>query len=510
MKLVTGSEMKLIESAAMEKYKIPSIILMENAALGVVEECLEFKGASFLVVAGKGNNGGDGLAAARHLFIAGEKINIVFIGDREKATPDCKTNLIAAENLGIPIIYIDEELSENAASLISSADVVIDSMIGTGLTRSLSPIYTEIVDKINSADNYVISVDCPTGIDSDNGNIYSSAVKANLTVTFFRKKLGLALYPACSVSGKVKIKGISIPESSENFVSLSHNSLTLSQAREFLPKRDDFGHKGTFGKVYSFTGSSDMTGAAFLSSLSAYRMGCGLLHLCAPSAVTAVLRTLLPEAVTHTLPDINGKLCKESLESISISDADVIITGCGIGRGEKVTEFVFSLIESAQCPLVIDADALNAIAEEPSVLSKAKNTVIVTPHLGEMSRLTNTTISFISNNIVASALEFSRKYNVITVLKSSRTVIASPDGTVFINETGSSAMSKGGTGDCLSGITAALMAQGGDPYHSAVLACYINGFSAQLCTQAYTSYSTLARDLIDNLPGAVARILESC
>ena len=161
MKLVTGSEMKIIESTAMEKYKIPSIILMENAALGVTEECLKFKGSSFLVAAGKGNNGGDGLAAARHLFIAGEKVNVIFIGDREKATPDCKTNLISAEELGIPIIYIDDVLSEDAISLISSADVIIDSMIGTGLTRSLSPIYSEITDRINSADNYVISVDCP-------------------------------------------------------------------------------------------------------------------------------------------------------------------------------------------------------------------------------------------------------------------------------------------------------------------------------------------------------------
>ena len=508
MKLVTGSEMKIIESAAMEKYKIPSIILMENAALGVVEECICYKGSSFLVIAGKGNNGGDGLAVARHLFIAGEKINIIFIGDREKATPDCKTNLTAAEKLGIPMMYICDELSKDAGELISSADIIIDAMIGTGLKRALAPIYEEMVDKINSSDNYVISVDCPTGVDSDNGNIYSSAVKADITVTFFRKKLGLSLYPACSVSGEVKIKGISVPESSEEFTHLVHNSLTMAEAKRFLPKRDDFGHKGTFGKVYSFTGSSDMTGAAFLSSLSAYRMGCGLLYLYAPQAVTDVFHTLLPEAVTHTLPDINGKLCKASLENIDISKADVIVTGCGIGRGDEVTDFVISLIESAECPIVIDADALNAIAKDTSVLLKAKNTVIVTPHLGEMSRLTNTTISYISDNMVSSAAEFSKKYNVITVLKSSRTVIASPEGTIYINETGSSAMSKGGTGDCLSGIIAALMAQGGEAYRSAVLACYINGLSAQLCTQAYTSYSTLARDIIDNLPKAVARILE--
>lgn len=494
MKVVNTKIMRAIEDNAILVLGIPSIILMENAALAVIEECNSFN--NILIFCGKGNNGGDGLAIARGLIARGKHVTIVFIGDPALATPDCTTNLNILKSLKAKIIYNNTEV----ADIIKNSDVVIDSLVGTGLTSGLKEPLATLVALINKYSKYTLSVDCPTGVNSDTGAVVNTAIKANKTITFHTIKLGLLLYPAYSYVGELKIGNISIPE---EYTSSPYNILTPSEANNLLPKRYAHSNKGSYGKGYIFAGCNQMPGACVIASRAAYKIGCGLVNACVTNKVAEVIHNLVPEVVTTILPDKDGYICSDSLHLISLQKPTAVAIGSGLGLTKDTIDFVLNIIPKLSTPTVIDADGLNALADNVDILKKANCPIIITPHIGEMSRLTNKSIEDILNDIVGCAVDFSKKYNVITVLKDSHTVIASPTGKVYINTTGTPAMSKAGSGDGLCGAILGLLAQGLEPFESAVLATYICGLAGEIAQNKLGMYGVSVSDTIDCFSQAI-------
>ena len=509
MKAVTSEEMKNIENEAIYDIGIPSLVLMDTAALRVSEKCFDIikenKYSKILVFAGKGNNGGDGLAFCRHIYqktygLMKTDIKIIFTGDRNKASEQCSIQLKILLNMidkGFPfeIHFIDDEPDFNLEKEIHSADIIIDAIIGTGLKHTLRESILKIVSAINKSESTVISVDCPTGIDADNGNILGDAVMADFTMSFHLPKIGLLVGDGAVYSGEVIVSDINIPYGLEK--NIKANVITKKEIKDLIPKRPKNSNKGTFGKVFILAGCDNMPGACVISSKSAYRTGAGLVFSCSVKSVCQTVRNHLPEAVTKVLPDKDGFLFGESIHEADLEKADVIVVGPGLGLNEGVFEFVKNVIEFSKVPVIIDADGLNAVSNDLSVLKKAKSQCVLTPHIGEMSRLTGKSPEYIKRNILKTAREFSSEYGVIVVLKDFRTVISNPDGDVYINTTGSSVLSKGGSGDCLTGIIAGLIAQKTDCFHAGVIGSYILGLAGEKIAEKYSEYSPLARECSD-------------
>lgn len=479
MYVLSNAEMKEAERTAIEEKGIPSLILMENAARGAADVILENNPKSVIVFSGKGNNGGDGLAIARILITNNIKTHILFVGDKEKATPDCRANLEILENYNAPIIYSADGID------ISKYDIVVDALIGTGLSRKLSDNYAELVNIINKG-KFIISVDCPTGVNSDTGEDYGIAVNADITVTFHLPKIGLLLYPAFSHIGKLTVKEIGAPYTED------YNTFIIDNPRNLLPKRKADSHKGTYGKALFISGCDTMAGAAVINGTSAYMAGCGLVNICTTPNVIGVIHNTLPEAVTTYR------------ENLDLTYGNVIAIGSGLSTNNESKSLVEYTLRNSKVPVVADADALNIIAEKPYL---KQYTSVITPHIKEMSRLTGLTPEYIKENIVSIAKEYASAYGTVVVLKDSHSIIASPDGKVCINITGTSAMSKGGSGDSLTGVITGLIAQGLDSFTASCLGAYINGKAGEIAEKEKSPYSVLALDISKAIPKAINSIL---
>jgi NAD(P)H-hydrate epimerase len=482
---------------------IPSIILMENAAKNVTDEIIKMNFENILIFAGKGNNGGDGLAVARQLITAGKTVKIIFIGDKNKATTDCKINLSALENFNADILYLTDNIDNTAIlSELDNCDIIVDSMIGTGLNRAVGGVYADITDMINQSKKYVIAVDCPTGINSENGEDYGKAVFADKTITFHYPKKGMLLYPAFGHMGEIKIGNIGMPYGNEPY---SAFVLTKSQAQALLPKRTENSHKGTYGTAVFVSGCDKMTGAAVFNVKAAYKTGCGLVKIASVKHCIDVVQLAAPEAVTMSVEEENGFVKK--ISPTVFKNIKAFAIGSGLGNVPNNADIIrFALEECAKNKItpVVDADALNTIAFKKDY--EILNGAVITPHLKEMSRLTDKSIAEIQTDLIGTAAEFSAKYNVVTVLKSAHTIIASPNGRICINTTGCSAMSKGGTGDCLAGIITSLIAQGLDGFSAAISGAYICGLAGEKAAKKYGNYSVNATDIIESIPKAIKKL----
>jgi len=505
VKTAFASQMREMDRKAIKEYHIPGIELMEKASRTVFNRAVnileEKKYISVTVVCGTGNNGGDGFAVARMIDTAGYDVKIITAGNTEKIKGDALTNYVRAKDMGI-------EISADL-NMLNNCDLIIDAIFGTGFKGAPREEFAETIEKINSAGKYVLSIDIPSGINADNGNVEGVCVKADETVTFVMPKTGMLLYPAAECCGKIIVTDIGIPrEIIEN-----HDApcfyLSEEEAKRLLPIRRADGNKGTFGKVYVLAGSQNMMGAAYFSAAAAYKAGCGLVFSCVPEEKIDFMQTMLPEAVEKPLKTLEGRFCMESYNGIEneLSDARAAVIGPGIGKGKGVTEFVKAVLENCSSPMVIDADALNAAATDTAMLKEIKSLSVITPHMMEMSRLTGFSIPYIKNNMVQCAKEFSKEYNVVVVLKDARTVIASPDGRVHINITGNTALSKGGSGDVLTGIIAGLISQGMNVYDAAVLGVYLHGKCGEIASERLTEYSVFASDIINTIPEAIKTIM---
>ena len=484
--------MRDMDRLAGEIYNIPGIILMENAASSVVAEILkkaDKQNFTVNIFAGRGNNGGDGFAAARQLFLKNIDVR-VFVSDTQNIKGDALINFNIVKALGIPLKTINS--SQETINMIKEAQVNVDAIFGTGISKEITGELKDVIHLINQYSQYTISIDIPSGVNADNGKIEAIAVKADKTVTFAYLKQGMLLNPAIDYTGEIVLADIGMPV---QLIKQIDVKTKVIDSFEF-PKRLSRTHKGTYGRLAAFAGSQNMNGAAFLLCRAAYRIGAGLVELCSEEDVLREVRGNIPEVIGTVLKEIQGGLF--DLEGIKdrLKNAQAAAAGCGIGVSPKTEDFIEKLLYYCEVPLVLDADALNILSSNPNILSKAKAHVIVTPHPKEMSRLTGLTVKEILENTVETAKEFSAKYNVITLLKDNRSIIANPKGEIYINLTGSPAMSKAGAGDVLTGIIGGLLAQGAEPFKAAAAGAYIHGKAGEKAQREYGEYGVMASDII--------------
>jgi NAD(P)H-hydrate epimerase len=504
VKVATGQIMRAIDQLAIENYHIPGIILMENAGLAVADEISEHiksnQQAKVTIVVGKGNNGGDGFCIARHLHKRGVDVNIIFVGEITGITGDALTNYKIVSAIGMPINAINREAElENAKILIKTSDITVDALLGTGLKGGPDGLIKQMIDVINDCSKYIIAVDIPSGVNAETGCVKINAVKADKTVTFALIKQGLLLYPGQKYTGKLICKDIGIPAQIINSMDIKTKIITEQECMELVPKRMPRSHKGTYGKLMVVAGSNEMTGAPILTCKAAYKTGVGLVNLVSTIEVINVAQAHSIENVYTMVPSKEGKLCLESFENIKdkINKATAIAIGPGLGQNIEVTNFIEKFLKHIELPSVIDADGLNAIQYNVDILKAIKAPVVVTPHPMEMSRLTGLSVEDILSNTIEVAKAFSMKYKVITVLKDARTIIANPNGDVYINTTGNASMAKAGSGDVLTGIIGALLAQQVEPFVAAAVGAYLHGHAGELASQKLGMLGVLASDLCD-------------
>lgn len=491
--LVDGRQMKQYDKNTIEHFKVPSLVLMERAALQTVEEIEAHLGQknnpSALLVCGTGNNGGDGLAIGRMLWQRGYSVTIVMPQEREHLSEETKTQMEILESYGIPITDAIPDVA---------FDVITDALFGIGLTRNIEGVYKDYIDVMNKKDGLKIAVDIPSGIHADTGEVMGTAFYADITVTFAFAKTGLLLYPGVEYSGEVIVKEIGIDKHSF-LEDVPHIYRMTQEDLGKVPSRHDYSNKGSFGKILTVAGQKNMAGAAFLSAKASYRTGAGLVKIFTTESNRAILQQLLPEAILTT--------DTENLLLQSLEWASVIVAGPGIGTGADAEIIIKTILETARVPVILDADGLNITAGHLEWLKEKSAPVIVTPHLGEMARLTHKNILEIQKQLLQVALDFSKEYNVICVLKDARTVITFPDGTSYINTTGNNGMATAGAGDVLTGIIAGLIAQGMDLNLAAPIGVYLHGAAADAQAAQTGTYALMARDIIDGI-GAVLHTIK--
>ena len=503
--LLLGRKMKATDAKTIQEIGIPSMVLMERAAMAVAAEAEKAAKKDEIVwaVCGSGNNGADGIAAARMLHLKGYPVCIYMAGDENRGTVELKTQLSIARKLGISVKPWQEIETEKKGK---HCCVIIDAVFGVGLGRPVEGNYKRCLDDLNQIreqeHTFCVAVDIPSGIHADTGTVMGTALKADVTVTFGWEKMGTALYPGRSYAGKVLVKDIGFPEMALEGEEEEGGRPERAFAYEkkdlcHIPERKADSNKGTFGKVLIAAGSAGMCGAAYLSALTAYRAGAGLVKILTVEENRPILQGLLPEAIIASYtPDqlLQGREeFKEMIEE-QMKWASVVVLGPGLGSEPYVEYLVEDILTSAYVPVILDADGLNTIASHPYLTSYYTENIIITPHLGEMARLTGQTISQLKEDLVGAASAYASRYGVTCVLKDAATVVAGQEGGLYINTSGCSAMAKAGSGDVLTGTIAGLLAIGMEEEEAARMGVYVHGLAGEKAAGA-GSHSLLATEL---------------
>ena len=489
MKLVTAKEMKALDVQAQNDYAMPGILLMDNAAQAVAEAVHEaltaLEGERVVIFCGGGNNGGDGLGAARWLQSYGVSVRAFVVGAALDAVQgDAAVELAMFTKAGGRVEALSTEddwvLAELAAS---KADVLVDALLGTGFHGELEGDVLRACELLNKSEKYILAVDIPTGVNADNGAVCEQAVRADHTVTMALVKTGLLLYPGREYCGDIELADISMPVKLVEEYKSDKYRLTDEIVRELLPLRKANAHKGDAGRVVICAGSPGYTGAAALASDAAVKAGAGLVSLYTPLSSRDVLAIKLTEVMVHGLlermPGILGGGAASDVAS-SAEAADVLAIGPGLGTSESTQEAVRTILQKITTPVVIDADALTALAGHTEILAAMQAQKVLTPHPGEMARLTGLEIAEIEADRINVAKKYAEEWQAIVVLKGAPTVIGCPNGTVYVNSTGNSSLATGGSGDVLTGIIAGLAAQEISLQEAAICGVYLHGLAAEL------------------------------
>lgn len=497
MKVACAEMMRKIDSYCIESLNMPGIVLMENAALKIIKNIDLNKFSTFVIVCGKGNNGGDGFAVARHLYLLGKKVNVFLIGSNEGMSEDCKTNYRILKNFGIKIGRINnvEDINEFRDYIIES-DMTIDAVFGTGLTRNVDGIYDTAITVMNENSSYILSIDVPSGFESDSGRKLGNCIRSNHTVTFQLYKRGFLNYGTDKYTGNITVENIGIPEM---VIEKFHNNefiMDEKMIKNSLHIRDKYSHKGDYGRVLIVAGSKGFTGAAYIATEGAVRSGAGLVTLCCHRDIVDVLSSKLIEAMTITFSE--GDRLKEHIEK-----SDAIAVGPGMGNNKTTLELVKMVLDGANCPIVLDADAINVLKDNTCLLKNHRNNVILTPHIGEMARITGLSIDYITENRIEVAQKFAKENSVVVLLKGYNTVITDGEITV-VNSTGNSSMASGGMGDCLTGIITSLVGQGYDSMTAAFAGAYIHGYCGEKLSQKMFCVS--ASSILEEIPTAIKEL----
>jgi len=514
-KIVNADQMRVIDQATISQYGISGLVLMENAGLACVSEIeryikkhLPLEG-KIKIFCGVGNNGGDGYVIARHMVNRGYELDLYLIGDSSKLSEETRINAAIFSNLGNTSIAINEENKLDLVA-ISANDLVIDAILGNGIKGPLQGLILGVVLKINQSGAKVIAIDIPTGLPANKPDLTGEAIKADLTLALGLPKISEVLYKTKNYVGELKILDIGFPRKLLTSNDLKNNLISKTDVVNFFPRRAKDGHKGNMGNVCVLAGSVGMTGAAILSTKAAFLTGAGLVKLGIPKSLNEIAEKNLVETLTYPLEQtVEQSVARQAYDAIKkmSKDATAMLIGPGLSLNPETKQLVKKIIKEFKIPLVIDADGLTALSEDLSVLDNKPTTTILTPHIGEMSRLTNQTREAISSDPISCARDFAMKWKVVIVLKSASTIIADTEGNIWVNPLGNDGMAKAGSGDVLAGLITGFLAQGINGVHAAIIGTWIHSLAGDAASIKKGTNSMLATDILEAVFEAIKATL---
>ncbi len=508
MKLATSAQMRELDRRAIQERGIPSIDLMERAAAGVAEAALDLLPvqpgkARASVLCGAGNNGGDGIAAARLLFLKGLRVRVFLTGRYERLTPDAMEETRRLSECGVELEPFDPG-SQDQANWIAASHVLVDAVFGVGLSReiALDSAAAAAIGLMNRSRGRIVAADIASGVEADTGRVLGCAVKADRTVTFTLPKIGQFTGDGVLYSGQVEVREIGIPADLVRRTACTVMTVEREYVREALPPRRPDGHKGDFGKLLIVGGAVGYTGAPYLTAAAAVRSGCGLVYLGVPDSIWEIEAARCVSAMPFPLASWwGGRLRGTALPAIleKLEGCDVLAIGPGLGRNEDTARLVREVLERTEKPVVLDADGINALEGHIDILDARRDRVtILTPHDGEFARIGGD----LSAGRAEAARRFALRHGCTLVLKGHRTVTATQAGTVLVNTTGNSGLAKGGSGDVLTGTVASLLAQGAAPVRAAAAGVWLHGRAGDLAAERLTAYCMTPEDVIREMPKA--------
>ena len=505
MKLLTASEMRELDRQAIEEWQLPGVVLMENAGQATADQIDEHFNdlwpGPVLIVAGKGNNGGDGYVIARHLMNRGWDVAILVLAANEAIAGDARINLDVLSRSFAEIYYAEDgDALFSVLDVIDTPILIVDALLGTGLSSEVKGLYAEVINWINGTGLPVVAVDVPSGVDATNGRLHGPTVCAEMTVTFAEAKVGHVLRPAVDYVGDLVVVDIGIPTQLSSQQPASHFYVDNEMAASLLPDRPDAGHKGLFGHLLTIAGSTGKTGAAVLTAEAGLRAGAGLSTLACPASLNPVLEMKLTEVMTALLSDREGAVAMDAIAGVMsiCAGKQAVVIGPGLGIGDGSRALVDALLQQSALPIVVDADGLNVLNLD--TLRKRTGETILTPHPGEMARLLGCTVADVEADRLAVASHFAKEYNVILVLKGAPTLVATPDGRIFVNGSGNPLLASGGTGDVLAGLIGGLLCQDCAPDAASVLAVFLHGSTADRLADESGNSGVLASELLRGIP----------
>jgi ADP-dependent NAD(P)H-hydrate dehydratase / NAD(P)H-hydrate epimerase len=508
MKIVSAAEMREVDRVTSERFRVPSLTLMENAGSAVAEFVLSrYPNAKRIgIICGKGNNGGDGFVAARKLHEAGREVQTVLLADRSELRGDA-AEMFAKLPL-TPLFVRAEEVKQ--AHPAFGAHLLIDAILGTGFRPPVSGLYAAAIAALNASSAPVVAVDIPSGADADvMGEQTGSVARANAVVTFTAPRPAHVFGHLCD--GPTLIAPIGSPDEAITSV-LGLNLITPHDIAPLIAPRSPDAHKGSFGHVLVIGGSLGKAGAAAMAGMAALRAGAGLSTVATAKSVLPTVAGFHPEIMTEPLEETDaGNISSHAVERMDevLKGKTVLAVGPGISRNPDTVEFIHRICEDKSRPIVLDADGLNAFAGHAEALKANGRSLVITPHPGEMSRLTGLTTAAVQHDRVNVARTFARDHGIIVALKGHRTLVALPDGNIWVNTTGNPGMATGGTGDILTGMIAGLIAQNPRRFAEAVTAAvYLHGLAGDIARETLGEHSLVATDLLNALPEAFRRTRE--
>ncbi len=511
MKILTAEQMRIIDRTTIEEIGIPGVVLMENAGSRIAAEIMarftDFARRNIVIVAGKGNNGGDGLVVARHLRNRGTEPTVLLLAPKSELKGDAALNLAAAEKSGVEVVDASTELCwKKQAMTLAHASILVDAVFGTGLQKPAEGLFARAIEDMNKARSFRIAVDIPSGLSSDSFEIIGPAVRADLTVTLAAPKIAHIFPPASALVGELVVADIGVPPFLLENEKLALEMIEKETILPHFAKRRRDGHKGAYGHLLVLAGSKGKAGAAVMAGRAALRMGAGLVTIgTAGGAMAAIARGMM-ELMTEPLPETSeGTIASGAVAAAEkiVQGKNAVVLGPGLTTNPSTAEFVRTLLPRLKVPLVIDADGLNILAGHLEILRSTAGPVILTPHPGEFGRLVGLPAAEVLAKRLALAPNFAREHNVILVLKGYRTIVATPQGRVYVNPTGNPGMATGGSGDVLSGMIGSLLVQSKDALGATLAAVYLHGLSGDLAAARLSEKALIAGDLIRFIPPAI-------
>ena len=515
MYLVTAVEMRDMDRLAIESHGIPGLVLMESAGKGAARVLLaqfaDHLKAGVGIICGKGNNGGDGFVMARYLADHRIRVTVYLLAKTSMVKGDAAANLNRLAPLDIPVIEVpDENAFSKAISSLDQHGLLVDAILGTGLSADVKGFFKTVIDYMNQRPTPIFAVDVPSGLNSDTGQPCGACIRAQATATFALPKIGHFSYPGAEYTGKLEIIDIGIPEAVVQSVKPKQQLLTAEQIRHRLRPRSADTHKGRTGHLLVVAGSVGKTGAAALTAGSAMRCGAGLVTLSIAESLHSIAETLVLEVMTAPLTESRcGVLGDAAVDDIKklISGKACLAIGPGIGQAPETRRLIQKIITQIEIPVVIDADGLNNLTGQTQLLKSLKAPAVLTPHPGEMARLIDATPAEVQHNRLKCARDFATNFKVHVVLKGAATVIAHPDGKAYINPTGNSGMASGGMGDVLTGVLAGFITQGFSPEEAAHAAVYLHGAAADTLAKTIGPFGYLAGEVMNAIPGEIKKLI---